>query len=577
MTQKLRSFLLFFALPAATAVGACDCAGNDPIPPAVVDCSTMGDGTACTEVTNGVCCGGTCQGGAGTCQPGFECTGTPMCTSGSVTCSTCTPLPALTRGRIADDLDSTVQTDGTFVMSGYSPGDPANYREYGDLVIGTYDPANATVDWEIVDGAPTTGTIAGDVTGWRGGIRDAGDDVGRHSSIEANQNDLLVAYADDTNGSLKAAVRVGNAWSVHVIDANAGTLIRWTSMALDDQGLPIVSYLVLTDQNLDLGQTKPQMALRIARPTTTLPNAGTWTWNHYDLLPAADMGCAYSLCATGQVCLTNNLCVVSAGTADCATTCASNAVCYAGTCYQRKKASDYLLAVGQYTDIEPIPGGGFGLVYYDRPGGRIFTQTCPAANAPCDDAADWAAPVQLDGFGSTHLSSSDCGIGASLFIDSAGTWHVTYVNGTEEELWYARLPNGTTPTFELVDDGTAAMTGLTIRPPAQKSYVGDDSAVVAADVAGGVEIRVSYADVTLHTTVLATRAPAGGWSWVELPPPADTEASFSVTQAWAGADVTYVGSEWLKMADPTVPTDVYQSDTAVYPNPAPAVGADGGL
>ncbi len=563
MTQKLRSFLLFFLLPTAAAVGACDCAGNTPNPPITTDCDGTNDGMECDT---GICCGGSCEDNEATCPVGFECDGAPMCDDGAMVCD-CVPLPPLQRGRMADDLDSTVLMDGTFVMAGYSPGNPEELGPglFGDLVVGTYDGAGA-VDWEIVDGVPAGADVEGAPDGWRGGIDEPGDDVGRYPSIEAIGNDLVVAYADRTNGSLKAAARVDGTWSVHEVDAGAGAIVAWTSMALDGTGIPIVAYLVMQTQDPGMSQTHPQSSLRIARPSASLPSGGSWSWSTYELL-SAPMGCHDGLCADGYTCITEGTCVVEDGTGDCDPECGSE-VCFNGACYQKKRATDHYMANGLFIDVERT-STGFGLVYYDRNTGNLYGRQCNVA--PCDSADDWAAAIVIDGFDGARGDAGDCGIGASLFVDSGNVWHVTYVDGTAEELRYARLPNGASPTYELVDDGSAGLTGLD-RP--QISFVGDDSAVVGADVAGGVEVRVAYADVTLHTTVLATRAPGGGWSYAELAP-SDGEASFSVTQSAAGGEQTYVGSMWYHVASASE-GGVFASDTDVFPNPAPVTG-DGGI
>ena len=99
---------------------------------------------------------------------------------------------------------------------------------------------------------------------------------------------------------------------------------------------------------------------------------------------------------------------------------------------------------GAYTRLA-IAGSGLALVYYDRSTGSLF-------GASSADGATWAAPFLIDGY--TGPGVGDSGIGASLFVAGTGTWHVTYVNGTDEELRYAEVTGGTVGAREIVDDGS---------------------------------------------------------------------------------------------------------------------------
>ncbi|MBC7172103.1 MAG: hypothetical protein H5U40_06750, partial [Polyangiaceae bacterium] len=435
MTQRLRAFVLFFLLPTSLAMSACNCAGNEPSPPPGA-CTAANDGATCE---GGICCGSTCQGASGTCPPGQECNPDLVCSAEATVDCNCIPLPPLGRGRMADDLDSTIQADDTVVLAGYSPGDPSRVPngKYGDLVIGSYDGAEVT--WEIIDGVPATGNIGGAIDGWRDGKTTPGDNVGRYPSIEAIGNDLVVAYADLTNGSLKAAARVEGEWSIFEVDADAGESVSWTSMALDPDGLPIVSYLVVNKPDATLEQTQPQSSLRIARPATPLPVGSTWEWTHYEI-DSGEMRCGANLCGTGYQCLVadNGTCAIP--TTDCVPGCTNNTVCYNAACYENKAAEDYVIAEGLFTDIEAT-AGGFGLVYYDRTTRSLYGRSC---SAPCEEGS-WTAPMLIDGPGSPRTGAGDCGIGASLFVDADDTWHVSYVDGTSEALWYARLPSGAAP------------------------------------------------------------------------------------------------------------------------------------
>jgi hypothetical protein len=531
------------------------------------------------------------------------CAGGAACTEAGVTCGDCQPMPPLNPGRLADDLDSTVQADGTLVFAGYAPGDPDSNRLYGDLVIGTHDAATNAVTWQIVDGMPAEGEIGADPNGWRGGVKNAGPDVGRYASIEAIGDDLIVAYADVDNGSLKVATRIDGTWAAYDIDPG-GNIVAWTSMTIDNLGLPVISYVVyLRQADPTDTETKPTSSLRIARPNTPLPGVGLgdaglpppapadagivdldgWQWTITEL-SGADMGCNNNdLCADGFTCVTRGAGECVAPTNDCGgdpdagggNNCgSSNPICYDGECLQRKSAADYYVAQGLYTDIERT-STGLALVYYDRTAGDIMGRTCAAD--PCDAVDAWSAPFLIDGWSldaDAHSHPGDSGIGASLFVDASDVWHVTYVNGTWEELRYAKVEGGIVTAYELIDDGSAGLTGLARD---QIDIVGDDSSIVATTTEEGLELRVAYVDATQHVTILATRSPATNtWGWQILPTShPDGQAYGSVTSVPASGLVSYVGAQWLVL--PMESTDgEFLSNTDAYTLGLPPV-PDGGV
>jgi hypothetical protein len=340
--------------------------------------------------------------------------------------------------------------------------------------------------------------------------------------------------------------------------------------------------------------------LRIARPNTALPSSGLddgglpppvdpdagivdldgWQWTISEIA-SGDMLCNEGLCGEGYVCTTlgSGTCVLP--TTDCGgdpdaggagDNCGSSApVCYNGECLQRKRAGDYYAAEGMYTDIERT-STGLALVYYDRTAGDLIGRSCNAD--PCDSADDWSAPFVIDGWSRAAAHVGDCGIGASLFVDASDVWHVTYVDGTWEELRYAKVQGGSVLGYELIDDGTTSLTGL---PRDQVNFIGDDSSIVGVDTGTGLELRVAYADITDHTTVLAIRSPeTNTWSYQLLDPSnSQGQAYASVTSVPASGLVSYVGAQWLVMAMDST-DDVFLSDTDVFTLGLPPV-SDGGV
>ena len=134
-------------------------------------------------------------------------------------------------------------------------------------------------------------------------------------------------------------------------------------------------------------------------------------------------------------------------------------------------------------------------------------------------AGSWSR-VLLDGeTGSrpekTAVDTGDVGIGASLFIDNAATWHVTYVNGLDESLRYVRVDAGKAGRPEIVDDGSS----VDGKPFAEgKHVVGDDSTVHV----NGDAVVVYYQDATAGVLRRATGTPDGAarrWALRAIPQP----------------------------------------------------------
>jgi hypothetical protein len=177
----------------------------------------------------------------------------------------------------------------------------------------------------------------------------------------------------------------------------------------------------------------------------------------------------------------------------------SDQVCVSGSCEAAlpdNYVEDMPPARGMYNSLVAT-ADGLALVYYDRSTGNIW-------GAEYDGSA-WAAPFLIDGYGAGTLGVGDSGLAASLFVDVAGVWHVSYVDGAEENLRYARIEGGTV-TAETVDDGS---TDGTDPNPDGRHVVGDDSSIVVTE---GGEIRIAYQDATSRRAMIARR-PASGGEW----------------------------------------------------------------
>jgi hypothetical protein len=214
----------------------------------------------------------------------------------------------------------------------------------------------------------------------------------------------------------------------------------------------------------------------------------------------------------GQACLESGACVTPS--TDCAMACGDGQACVTGAC-QPALVDPYVEDLppgrGLYNQIATT-SSGLALTFYDRSEGNLYGASF--------DGTAWAAPFLIDGYGRT--GAGDSGMGSSLFVDGTGTWHVTYVDGTDEGLRYAQITGGAVTVRELVDDGT---TDGTTPHTDGRHLVGDDSSVV---VTAGGEVRVAYQDATSHTLMIARRS---GTSWSQRVIDSEDHTGFWVEQA----------------------------------------------
>ena len=218
-----------------------------------------------------------------------------------------------------------------------------------------------------------------------------------------------------------------------------------------------------------------------------------------------------------------------------------------GTC-QATLASPYVEDVPVGTGLHnalAATATGLALVFYDRKDGRLY--------GAAYDGAMWGMPFAIDGYGIVS-GSGDTGIGASLFVDAAGAWHVSYVDGAEETLKYARVEAGAVTLRETVDDGSTD--GMT-RHPDGRHIIGDDSSLV---VTAGGELRVAYQDATAHRMMYATRA-ATAMTWTIRVADMMNFTGYWVEQQLVGTS-SYVATFWRN--DPSR-TDRYGVRILVMP------------
>lgn len=462
------------------------------------------------------------------CNPGFTCpvAQVMMDSSCHITCGMCMERPPLNPGYLATDLDLVLTSAGDAYVSGYSPGNPPS-TNYGDMVVGSIPGGEVSmIDWDIADGAPAT-PITASPSGWRGGVAAPGDDVGRWTSIATSGTQLFVSYYDTTHGALRLAIGLPGDWTIQTVD-DTGDAGRYSSLVLLASGAPAIAYLGFDPPDAT-GVVHSQ--IRVAVASSAAPSsAADWTISR---IGDAMSPCRPNLCPMGQRCLATGSCVMPSGT--CTPACAAAEACVAGACTAALAADyveDLVPAHGLYTRLA-VTSDGLALVYYDRTEGNLYGVQATGTT--------WGTPFLIDGYGRADPATGDSGIGASIFVDGAGTWHVTYVDGAEEVLHYAHITPGATPTIvrEVVDDGST--TDGTTPQTDGRHIVGDDSSVVV--MASG-EVRVAYQDSTSERTMIARRSTSGTWTHAVLDP--DKHNGFWVEQELnAAGDQSFVASWWI--------------------------------
>lgn len=428
-------------------------------------------------------------------------------------------------GLIGSYTSVAVAGDGTIWVAGYNDADVTNGLLYGDLVVGKYDSGKQQVQWQTVDGLPparTDGTCPpNDPSTWRHGETDPGPDVGLWTSIQLDANgNPMVSYYDATNAALKFASSPdgGNTWSSHTVMQAAKSDIGRYSKLLLVNGTPTIGFLVV-EPGMN-GWARSRVVLATASNANP-QSASDWTFQ--DTVVDEQTPCRAEFCDDGQVCVQTTMqcqpTVTGCTPADCGASTAGigstpqSCVTIMGKATCENVMDDtyidtYPDAAGDYVTMAQGPSG-IGIVVYDRTRGNLV------GVSSSNQAGQWTAQI-LDGQTGSNtdpmrVDTGDVGIGASLAITSEGDWHVSYVNGWTESLEYLDVPGGnlTKPLSpEVVDNGTTQDGQPSGMPyPDGQHIIGDDSSVtVDADGA----IRIVYQDATNGTLREATGTPGTG-------------------------------------------------------------------
>lgn len=438
--------------------------------------------------------GCSCSGNQDAEEPpsGYECSEDPDCFE-------------LSPGLIGAYSSAAVASDGTIWVSGYSDADYAMNVSFGDLVVGRWNAEREKVGWVQVDGVPEDAEADEFYTGgFRAGISQPGDDVGLWTSVAVDSSDNPhVAYYDVTNKALKFASFDGENWAVSVVEKKDSSDIgRYAKALFMPNGNPAIAYLAM-EPGAD-GFVTSKVRVAIAKSPSP---SGPSDWSFEDAAVSTKTPCRASFCKRNQ-----EACDAKTGrcleTAKCESKCSSGKACVKSpdndesTCrdaFDNNKLDAYPEAHGLYVSAALTPKGEIGIVYYDRLRGNLMQaqKVSGAWKATILDGQTGTAPDEVD--------TGDVGIGASLFIDSKGDWHISYVDGNSEGLKYLRVEGGATiGKPEVVDDGLGVGDS---RFSDGQHIVGDDSNIV---VTASGQIQISYQDATSGTLRWAVGTPQSG-------------------------------------------------------------------
>lgn len=419
----------------------------------------------------------------------------------------CIPLKP---GLIGAYTSVAVASDGkTAWVAGYNEADydgPAS--SYGDLVVGKW--TGTKVDWKTVDGLDPKEEVDPtqiDVTGWRAGFQNSGPDVGLWTSIAMGDGDKpVVAYFDVSAGALKVATFDGTKWSSHKVDGKDKAIVgKYAKLVMIDKK-PIIAYLSM-EAAADGGVTSK---VRVARAKSATP-AATTDWTIEDVGSPVAAPCRAFFCGTGTACVTETKKCTK--TATCPAKCGTGEACVMGaTAPECKPVKDktwvdaYPDAYGLYVSAAVTSKKDVGLVFYDRIRGNLHKAEKNGAMWKVDLIDGQLPPKDAMDVGQ---DTGDTGIGATLFIDKAGDWHIAYVDGAKEAVKYMKLPGGVAPgTIELIDGGGDPANGG--QGFADGLHIVGDDANIVVDATNTV--RVTYQDATAGTLRLATRGADGKWA-----------------------------------------------------------------
>ena len=311
----------------------------------------------------------------------------------------------------------------------------------GDLVaVDVTDPMN--MQFTAVDGIPTDVTPTYDPSTYRGGIPDAGPNVGAWSSIALSNHSAKIAYQDRDNGNLKYAFEKSEGkWDSYLVDGDA-TTGEYASMTIDGAGNPAIAYIAV---GIDDGMSHRATELRLARAGKADPQVDSdWTISTIASAPGSCGG----LCDSGQACVADAMGIEScvAPTTDCSAACGTGDVCVNAACVT--EVVDPMIdqppqGTGLFVSLVTLPEGRLAAAYYDSTRRALVLSV---ENAP--GTSQFTENI-LDG----NVAGADRGMWSTATVAGDGTVHIAYQDALGDQLMYTTW-NGSPGVPEIVDDGT---------------------------------------------------------------------------------------------------------------------------
>ena len=419
--------------------------------------------------------------------------GTADMTEGDLSTAPNKPLAQLGPNDEIGRYQSAVVRDGKLYISAYD-------ATFGDLAFAEITDPTQPITWLPVDGLPSGDPQVTEGAGYRGGYTEAGDDVGRFTSLQfTSQGVPIIAYQDVTNGVVKLASRpaADKPWQTMPVAAmgEGRGLGAFTQLVLDSQDVPTVAYMTA---GVDKGGGKVSSQLVVAKASSVSPtDTASWTKK---VVEEAPVSCA-GLCATGQACVyidpavkDKNATICKATDKTCAPACKTATACIAGKCVDAlaTPAADLPQGTGLFARLVQA-GGVQYLLFYNRAAGALKLATGP----------DWKVITLAGGDGKSDVGRY---IGAAAAAD--GTLHVAYASA-DGKLSYRTVKAGVAGAVELIDDGSRTVTMTTeshqVGAGAYLFLDGDKPVVAYQDATAG-SLEIARRDGTWKRTSLA----AGG-------------------------------------------------------------------
>ncbi len=195
----------------------------------------------------------------------------------------CEELPPLAEGDVGSHA-AIAYRDGLVAVAAYD-------STYGDLILGSTHPDDRLEGfrWQLVDGLPEDAPIEGAPSGYRGGIKRPGPDVGRYPAVALGAEGLLhLAYYDATSLDLRYALGRPQDDGSYAFDTytleSEGDVGAFVRLQLDAEGRPALAYRF---RGTMAGGARVT-ALRVATSASASPaGPAAWTFREVEQAPLA--------------------------------------------------------------------------------------------------------------------------------------------------------------------------------------------------------------------------------------------------------------------------------------------------